>query len=99
MSLLNSLKSTAHPVKYPPLSLEKLRKRIQNGRQVTSCDCSHCSRTNPLIKWHAIWATITERESSIRQPRSDYSLPKFSIGTSPTGGYACRTEFYFKSNG
>ena len=29
MSLLNSLKSTAHPVKSPPLSLEKLRTRIQ----------------------------------------------------------------------
>ena len=28
MSLLNSLKSTAHPVKFPPLSLEKLRTRI-----------------------------------------------------------------------
>ncbi len=40
MSLLNSLKSTAHPVKSPPLSLEKLRTRIQEwaaGKSLNRC--------------------------------------------------------------
>ena len=91
MSLLNSLKSTAHPVKSPPLSLEKLRTRIQEwaaGKSLNRCQAPATTPGWMLANREPKSVPGTWCDGAQIGARLDASKPGAQIGASKEDGDA-----------